>query len=114
MAKEDGRKADPEGQLSNIGGQHNERLTRRSTPHPSTKEHHEEIIAAHALIDFVDYSSVEYGFYEYRDCCQEDTDSKERCSLSKLRSQEVMIVKQKSHFVPIGQQLSYSRRKVMQ
>ena len=64
MANEDGRKADAEDQFSHIGGQHNERLTCRSTPHPSTKKHHEEIIAAHALIDFVDYSSVERGFYE--------------------------------------------------
>lgn len=59
MANEDGRKADAEDQLSYIGGQHNERLTCRSTPHPSTEKRHKEIIAAHALVDFVDYSSVE-------------------------------------------------------
>ena len=50
--------------ISEIGGQHNERLTCRSTPHPSTEKHHEEIIAAYTFIDFVDYSSVKYGFYE--------------------------------------------------
>lgn len=64
MANEDGRKADAEDKFSYIGEQHNERLTCRSTPHPSTEKHHEEIIAAHALIDLVDYGSVECGFYE--------------------------------------------------
>jgi hypothetical protein len=64
MANVDGRNADAGDQISYIRGQHNERLTGRSTPHPSTKKHHEEIIAPYALIDFVDYSSVERGFYE--------------------------------------------------
>ena len=64
MANVDGRKADAGDQISYICGQHNERLTCRSTPHPGTEKHHEEIIAPHAVIDFVDYSSVERGFYE--------------------------------------------------
>ena len=64
MANEDGRKADAKDQHLYIEGQHSELLTCGSTPHPSAEEHHEEIITAHALIDFVDYSSVECGFHE--------------------------------------------------
>ena len=62
MANVDGRKTGAD-QISYIR-EHDERLTCRSTPHPSTEKHHEEIIAPYAIIDFVDYSSVEHGFYE--------------------------------------------------
>ena len=46
-------------------------------------------MAPYAFIDFVDYISVEHGFYENWDCSQEDTSSKERCSLSKPSSKGV-------------------------
>ena len=64
MARVDGRKASAH-RISNVR-EHNEPLTCRSAPHPSTKKHHEETIVPYAIIDFVDYSSVEHSFYENR------------------------------------------------
>ena len=78
MTRVDGRKASAH-RISNVR-EHNEPLTCRSTPHPSTEKHHEETI-------------VPYIASTKTDCCQEDTNGKERCSLSKLSPQRVKNTK---------------------
>lgn len=118
MANEDGRKADDikwrKISFMYIGERYEEILTRRGTPHPSAEEHHKEVITANAFVDFIDNGSVEFDFHQNRYYCQEDTDGEEGCSLSKLKLQQVAVVKRETYFVARGQQLSDTRRKVMQ
>jgi len=57
--------------------------TCRRVPHSSAKEHHEEVVAPNAIVDFLHYCPIEFGLGKDRDGSKKYADGKEGGTLLK-------------------------------